>query len=99
MSEVTSRHSSADEGLTQRLCGGHRIRHGDGAVSIFGLVLGVAVAPSPEVPCFLQVLRRVAASVSMMAGLYLDLESERGESPGGSKAPGSPRSVVILTMQ
>ncbi len=52
----------------------------DGAVSIFGLVLGVAVGAQSGSAVFLAgATAAVAASVSMMAGLYLDLESERDE--------------------
>jgi len=52
----------------------------DGAVSIFGLVLGVAVgAQSGSVVFLAGATGAIAASVSMMAGLYLDLESERDE--------------------
>jgi VIT1/CCC1 family predicted Fe2+/Mn2+ transporter len=52
----------------------------DGAVSIFGLVLGVAVGSQTAYAVFLAgATGAIAASVSMMAGLYLDLESERDE--------------------
>ena len=52
----------------------------DGVVSIFGLVLGVAVGAQSGSAVFLAgATAAVAASVSMMAGLYLDLESERDE--------------------
>jgi VIT1/CCC1 family predicted Fe2+/Mn2+ transporter len=52
----------------------------DGAVSIFGLVLGVAVGAQSGSAVFLAgATGAIAASVSMMAGLYLDLESERDE--------------------
>jgi len=52
----------------------------DGVVSIFGLVLGVAAgAQSGNVVFLAGATGAVAASVSMMAGLYLDLESESDE--------------------
>jgi len=52
----------------------------DGVVSIFGLVLGVAAgAQSGNVVFLAGATGAIAASVSMMAGLYLDLESERDE--------------------
>jgi VIT1/CCC1 family predicted Fe2+/Mn2+ transporter len=52
----------------------------DGAVSIFGLVLGVAVGAQSADAVFLAgATGAIAASVSMMAGLYLDLESEKDE--------------------
>jgi vacuolar iron transporter family protein len=52
----------------------------DGAVSIFGLVLGVAVGAQSGSAVFLAgATGAIAASVSMMAGLYLDLESEKDE--------------------
>ena len=52
----------------------------DGAVSIFGLVLGVAVGSQTADAVFLAgATGAIAASVSMMAGLYLDLESEKDE--------------------
>ena len=52
----------------------------DGAVSIFGLVLGVAIGAQSGSAVFLAgATGAIAASVSMMAGLYLDLESERDE--------------------
>ncbi|MCJ7443718.1 MAG: VIT1/CCC1 transporter family protein [Methanotrichaceae archaeon] len=52
----------------------------DGAVSIFGLVLGVAAGAQSGNAVFLAgATGAIAASVSMMAGLYLDLESERDE--------------------
>jgi len=50
----------------------------DGAVSIFGLVLGVAAGAQSADAVFLAgATGAIAASVSMMAGLYLDLESEK----------------------
>jgi len=52
----------------------------DGVVSIFGLVLGVAAgAQSGNIVFLAGATGAIAASVSMMAGLYLDLESERDE--------------------
>jgi VIT1/CCC1 family predicted Fe2+/Mn2+ transporter len=52
----------------------------DGVVSIFGLVLGVAAgAQSGNVVFLAGATGAIAASVSMMAGLYLDLESESDE--------------------
>ena len=52
----------------------------DGAVSIFGLVLGVAAGAQSAGAVFLAgATGAIAASVSMMAGLYLDLESEKDE--------------------
>jgi VIT1/CCC1 family predicted Fe2+/Mn2+ transporter len=58
----------------------------DGAVSIFGLVLGVAVGAQSGSAVFLAgATAAVAASVSMMAGLYLDLESEKDEARVAAK--------------
>jgi len=52
----------------------------DGVVSIFGLVLGVAAgAQSGNVVFLAGATGAIAASVSMMAALYLDLESEGDE--------------------
>lgn len=52
----------------------------DGVVSIFGLVLGVAAgAQSGEVVFLAGATGAIAASVAMMAGLYLDLESVSDE--------------------
>jgi VIT1/CCC1 family predicted Fe2+/Mn2+ transporter len=52
----------------------------DGVISIFGLVLGVAAgARSGNVVFLAGATGAIAASVSMMAGLYLDLESESDE--------------------
>jgi VIT1/CCC1 family predicted Fe2+/Mn2+ transporter len=52
----------------------------DGVVSIFGLVLGVAAgAQSGSVVFLAGATGAIAASVSMMAGLYLELESESDE--------------------
>ena len=52
----------------------------DGVVSIFGLVLGVAAGAKEGNIVFLAgATGAIAASVSMMAGLYLDLESEKDE--------------------
>ncbi len=52
----------------------------DGAVSIFGLVLGVAVgADSGAAVLLAGATGAIAASVSMMAGVFLDLESERDQ--------------------
>jgi VIT1/CCC1 family predicted Fe2+/Mn2+ transporter len=50
----------------------------DGTVSIFGLVAGmVAGAQSGEVIVLAGATAAIAATVSMMAGVFLDLESER----------------------
>jgi VIT1/CCC1 family predicted Fe2+/Mn2+ transporter len=52
----------------------------DGLVSIFGLVAGMAVGSQDGGLVFLAgATAAIAASVSMMAGLYLDLESEKDE--------------------
>jgi len=52
----------------------------DGTVSIFGLVFGVAASSSSTAPVLLAgATGAVAAAVSMMAGAFLDVESERGE--------------------
>jgi VIT1/CCC1 family predicted Fe2+/Mn2+ transporter len=52
----------------------------DGLVSIFGLVAGMAVGSHDADLVFLAgATAAIAASVSMMAGLYLDLESESDE--------------------
>ena len=52
----------------------------DGVVSIFGLVLGVAAGADSAGAVFLAgATGAIAASVSMMAALYLDLESEKDE--------------------
>jgi len=52
----------------------------DGVVSIFGLVLGIAAgAQSGEVVFLAGATGAIAASVAMMAGLYLDLESVSDE--------------------
>jgi len=52
----------------------------DGVVSIFGLVLGVAAgAQSGNVVFLAGATGAIAASVSMMAAFYLDLESEGDE--------------------
>ena len=52
----------------------------DGVVSIFGLVLGVAAgAQSGEIVFLAGATGAIAASVSMMAGLFLELESEGDE--------------------
>jgi VIT1/CCC1 family predicted Fe2+/Mn2+ transporter len=52
----------------------------DGVVSIFGLVLGVAAgAQSGEVVFLAGATGAIAATVAMMAGLYLDLESVSDE--------------------
>ncbi|HUI47189.1 MAG TPA: VIT1/CCC1 transporter family protein, partial [Acidimicrobiia bacterium] len=49
----------------------------DGTVSIFGLVFGVAVsAPNAHAVLLAGATGAVAAGVSMMAGTYLDVESE-----------------------
>jgi VIT1/CCC1 family predicted Fe2+/Mn2+ transporter len=52
----------------------------DGTVSIFGLVFGVAASSSSSAPVLLAgATGAVAAAVSMMAGAFLDVESERGK--------------------
>lgn len=52
----------------------------DGTVSIFGLVAGmVAGAQSGDVVFLAGATAAIAATVSMMAGVFLDLESERDE--------------------
>jgi vacuolar iron transporter family protein len=52
----------------------------DGVVSIFGLVAGmVAGSQSGNVVLLAGATAAIAATVSMMAGVYLDLESERDE--------------------
>ncbi len=52
----------------------------DGVVSIFGLVAGmVAGAQSGDVILLAGATAAIAATVSMMAGVFLDLESERDE--------------------
>lgn len=52
----------------------------DGVVSIFGLVAGmVAGAQSGSVILLAGATAAIAATVSMMAGVFLDLESERDE--------------------
>jgi VIT1/CCC1 family predicted Fe2+/Mn2+ transporter len=52
----------------------------DGTVSIFGLVAGmVAGAQSGDVVFLAGATAAVAATVSMMAGVFLDLESEQDE--------------------
>lgn len=52
----------------------------DGTVSIFGLVAGmVAGAQSGDVIVLAGATAAIAATVSMMAGVFLDLESERDE--------------------
>lgn len=52
----------------------------DGVVSIFGLVAGMVVgAQSGSVILLAGATAAIAATVSMMAGVFLDLESERDE--------------------
>jgi VIT1/CCC1 family predicted Fe2+/Mn2+ transporter len=52
----------------------------DGTVSIFGLVFGVAAGSSSSRTVLLAgATGAVAAAVSMMAGVFLDVESERGK--------------------
>lgn len=52
----------------------------DGTVSIFGLVAGmVAGAQSGDVILLAGATAAIAATVSMMAGVFLDLESEKDE--------------------
>jgi VIT1/CCC1 family predicted Fe2+/Mn2+ transporter len=52
----------------------------DGVVSIFGLVAGmVAGSQSGDVILLAGATAAIAATVSMMAGVFLDLESERDE--------------------
>lgn len=51
----------------------------DGTVSIFGLVFGVAASSTGSAPVLLAgATGAVAAAVSMMAGAFLDIESEQG---------------------
>ena len=51
----------------------------DGTVSIFGLVFGVAASSTGSAPVVLAgATGAVAAAVSMMAGAFLDIESEQG---------------------
>jgi len=59
----------------------------DGVVSIFGLVAGmVAGAQSGDVILLAGATAAIAATVSMMAGVFLDLESERDEARVEAKA-------------
>lgn len=52
----------------------------DGVVSIFGLVAGMVVgAQSGDVILLAGATAAIAATVSMMAGVFLDIESERDE--------------------
>ena len=52
----------------------------DGTVSIFGLVAGmVAGAQSGDIIVLAGATAAIAATVSMMAGVFLDIESERDE--------------------
>jgi VIT1/CCC1 family predicted Fe2+/Mn2+ transporter len=59
----------------------------DGVVSIFGLVAGmVAGAQSGDVILLAGATAAIATTVSMMAGVFLDLESERDEARVEAKA-------------
>lgn len=52
----------------------------DGVVSIFGLVAGMlATAQSGDVVLLAGATAAIAATVSMMAGVYMDLESDKDE--------------------
>ncbi len=52
----------------------------DGTVSIFGLVLGVAAsAPTSQTVLLAGATGAIAAAVSMMAGTYLDVSTERDQ--------------------
>jgi vacuolar iron transporter family protein len=51
----------------------------DGAVSIFGLVFGVAASSASSQPVLLAgATGAIAAAVSMMAGIFLDVQTSRG---------------------
>lgn len=66
------------EQLVRGLDRRHRLRDGDGTVSIFGLVAGVALtAISGTSVLVAGAAGAVAAAVSMMAGVFLDLQSEQ----------------------
>ena len=72
----------------------------DGAVSIFGLVLGVAVGAQSGSAVFLAGATAViAASVSMIAGLNLDIEFEKAEARVKCAAAGRRDQSVISTVQ
>jgi VIT1/CCC1 family predicted Fe2+/Mn2+ transporter len=59
----------------------------DGTVSIFGLVAGVALtASSAKSVLVAGAAGAVAAAVSMMAGVFLDLQSERDRPVRGADA-------------
>jgi len=63
----------------------------DGAVSIFGLVFGVAVCPDdPKAVLFAGGAGAAAAAVSMMAGSFLDAESTRDVRRARLAAPVNP---------
>src|SRR6476619_8495185 len=51
----------------------------DGTVSIFGLVFGVAASSTTSAPVLLAgATGAIAAAVSMMAGVFLDVQTSRG---------------------
>src|SRR6266487_1466835 len=52
----------------------------DGTVSIFGLVFGVAAsAPDSKIVLLAGATGAISAAVSMMAGTYLDVSTERDQ--------------------
>ncbi|MBV9354018.1 MAG: VIT1/CCC1 transporter family protein [Chloroflexi bacterium] len=52
----------------------------DGTVSIFGLVFGVAASSTSTAPVVLAgATGAISAAVSMMAGVFLDVESQQGQ--------------------
>src|SRR5271170_5987614 len=52
----------------------------DGTVSIFGLVFGVAAAaPNSRIVLLAGATGAISAAVSMMAGTYLDVSTERDQ--------------------
>ena len=54
----------------------------DGTVSIFGLVLGVAAsATNSQTVLLAGATGAISAAVSMMAGTYLDVSTERDQAP------------------
>jgi VIT1/CCC1 family predicted Fe2+/Mn2+ transporter len=60
----------------------------DGTVSIFGLVFGVALsAPNSQAVLLAGATGAAAAAVSMMAGSYLDAESERDAARAQATCP------------
>jgi len=83
MSDVRSTHPSFLGRMRESIrdCSGEIVfGMSDGTVSIFGLVAGmVAGAQSGSVVFLAGATAAVAATVSMMAGVFLDLESEHDE--------------------